>query len=104
MPPDSGDAFTLLTRAYEELDLARGMLLPAVSAPPSHGAEEWAEVGDWLLLANRVDADRLFFVNGDPVLVFSTLPSTATERDIVALYRRTWCHSRPRCLFLEIGD
>lgn len=71
---------------------------------PGITPDEWSSIGDWLLLADRVGADRLFFVNNDPVLVFSSLPEGASSADIFELYRRTWSLSRPRCLFLAVGD
>ena len=62
------------------------------------------KLGDWLLLADRVKADRIFFLNDDPVLVFSSLPSDSDENDVFDCYRRTWSMARPRCLFLAVGS
>jgi hypothetical protein len=95
----------LLERAYEDLDLVGGKLLDATDRPPPGGnPDDWRRLGDWLMLARRVGAERVFFVGDDPVLVFSALPSHATERDVVRAYRRTWCLARPRCLFLAKGN
>jgi hypothetical protein len=95
----------VLDRVYRDLDLLNGTLLDAAASPHQDVTDEqWRGMGDWLLLADRVRADRMFFVNDDPVLVFSTLAAGATPADIVDLYRRTWCLARPRCLFLAIGD
>ncbi len=95
----------LLERTYEDLDLVGGKLLDATDRPPAGGdPDDWRRLGDWLMLARRVGAERVFFVGDDPVLVFSTLPSHATERDVVRAYRKTWCLARPRCLFLAKGD
>lgn len=93
----------LLEHVYHELGLDEGTLLSARSEPASDDAGEWRAVGDWLLLADRVGADRVFFVNDDPVLVFSALPGPATPSDIADAYRRAWSLSRPRCLFLAAG-
>lgn len=103
MSPESV-ASPLLERAYVDLDLVGGMLLEATAQPSAADDQRWREVGDWLLLAARVDADRVFFVNDDPVLVFSSLPAGTNETEVVDLYRRTWSLARPRCLFLAVGD
>lgn len=105
MPRDSQQPRTLLERAYRDLDLVGGMLVDASASPALTGdSRAWLEVGDWLLLAARVGAERVFFVNDDPVLIFSSLPTGADEREVLALYRRVWSLARPRCLFLSIGD
>ncbi len=96
---------TLIQQVYTDLDLVGENLLDVPVDPydPSRD-DKWAALGDWLLLAHRINADKVFFVNDDPVLVFSTLPSDAAEKDILDCYRRTWSLARPRCLFLEIRD
>lgn len=104
MPRDEAQT-SLLDRVYRDLDLVNGTLLAARSEPGAgEDAEEWRSVGDWLLLADRVGADRVFFVNADPVLIFSTLPAGAGRAEVLEAYRRTWSLSRPRCLFLAVGD
>lgn len=94
----------LLERAYNDLDLIRGTLLDAADSPTTENAQRWSDLGDWLLLADRVKADRIFFLQDDPVLVFSSLPSGSDEDDVFDCYRRTWSLARPRCLFLAIGN
>ena len=54
--------------------------------------------------ANPTPSFGGFGLNGDPVLVFSSLPSEADERDVIDTYRRTWSLARPRFLFLEFHD
>jgi hypothetical protein len=90
----------LLSRAYEDLDLVGENLLSASLRPLPDGADEWRAVGEWLILAHRMGAERVFFVGDDPVAVFSRLPSGAQEADLLAAYRRAWSLARPRCLFL----
>src|SRR2546426_11599590 len=104
MPAEERTSSVLLERAYRELDLVGGTLIEATPTPVA-GADPhmWRDLGDWLLLAARVGAERVFFVNNDPVLVFSSLPSGADESEVLALYRRAWSLARPRCLFLAIG-
>jgi hypothetical protein len=94
----------LLLQAYEDLDLVRGTLLPASSAPRQASRKEWRAVGEWLMLADRMGAERVFFVGGDPVILFARMPPGSTEVDILAAYRRAWSLTRPRCLFLAAED
>src|ERR1039458_6932237 len=103
MPASRSEGVTLLQRAYDDLAL-RGEDLHAAVSSPQRAADPavWAELGDWLLLGERVGVQEMFFLGGDPVLVFATLPSAADERDIMALYRRAWCMARPRCLFVAL--
>lgn len=100
----SSDGVSLLDRAYSDLDLTGGSLHEASPTPPADlDPETWSELGEWLMLASRVGAERVFFVNNDPVLVFSSLPAGTDERRVLSLYRRTWSLARPRCLFLSVG-
>ena len=94
----------LLEHVYHDLDLVGGTLLDAADSPSIDDAHRWTDLGDWLLLAERVKAERIFFLNGDPVLVFSSLPSGSDEEDVFDCYRRTWSLARPRCLFLAVGS
>jgi len=94
----------LLRQAYEDLDLIGGDLLPASSVPQRGLRDEWRSVGEWLMLADRMGAERVFFVGGDPVVLFARMPSGAAETDILAAYRRAWSLTRPRCLFLATED
>ena len=95
----------ILARVYEELDLVGEDLVEVTEdLAMDSGSPRWHDLGDWLLLAARVNADRVFFLNDDPVLVFSSLPRESNENDILECYRRTWSLARPRCLFLAVGD
>jgi hypothetical protein len=97
VPPPSND---LLEKAYEALDFRGGRLLRATSSPRSANSSDWRDVGDWLVLADRMDAESMFFVGEDPVVLFTRMPSGANEADVLRVYRRAWSLSRPRCLFL----
>lgn len=97
-------ASPLLERLYEVLELDRGVLLtPSDSPDSSEDPTAWQDHGEWLMLAQRLRAERVFFVGDDPVLVFATLPAETDEAEILRLYRRAWSMARPRCLFVEIG-
>lgn len=93
----------LLDTAYRELEFERGRLLDASSQPTVDRAI-WDSVGEWLMLAHRMGAERVFFVEEDPVVLFARLPPTAGDADILAAYRRAWSLARPRCLFLAMQD
>ena len=93
----------LLDRAYQELELERGRLLPT-SPEPTFGDAGWDSVGEWLMLAHRMGAERVFFVEDDPVILFTRLPPPAGEAEILAAYRRAWSLARPQCLFLSTQD
>ena len=97
------DPSRLLERAYADLDLVGGTLVSVSSEPSADGADNWSELGDWLILAARINAERVFFIGDDPVIVFSSLPSGSDEGDIFDCYRRNWSLARPRCLFLAVG-
>lgn len=87
----------LLDRAYQELDLEQGRLLQTSREPT---VDEWDSVGEWLMLAHRMGAERVFFVEDDPVILFTALPPTAGEAEILRAYRSAWSLARPQCLFL----
>lgn len=89
----------LLDRAYQVLDLEHGRLLDTADHPTGD-ASTWESVGEWLTLAHRMDAERVFFVGDDPVILFKRLPDTAGDAEILAAYRRAWSLARPQCLFL----
>jgi hypothetical protein len=95
------DPRELLDAAYRDLAYDEGVLLRTSDAPDSQAdPAEWRDRGEWLLLGYRMGAERIFFVDDDPVVIFSTLPSPASEGDIVAAYRRAWSMGRAKCLFL----
>lgn len=90
-PPD------LLAVACKTLGLVDGCLLPATSAPTPENADEWTDKGDWLKLANSLQAERIFFVENEPVLVLANLPEGEDEAEF---FNRIWCMARPQILFL----
>lgn len=91
----------LLDAVYRDLDLQQGDLVPTAVTPEIGLSEEdWRNKGEWLILGQRMGADRIFFVANDPVVVFSALPGNADEEQIVTAYRRAWSMGRARCLFL----
>ena len=93
----------LLERAYRDLDLDQGRLLQS-SPQPANDDANWDSVGEWLMLAHRMEAERVFFVGDDPVILFARMLPSAGKAEILTAYRRAWSLSRPQCLFLATQD
>lgn len=89
----------LLQAAYKQLAFDQGALLSAISQPPAGGSDDWLDRGDWQSLAAQVGAERIFFVDRDPVVVFARSDNNAPEV-LRKLYEQIWCMSRPQLLFL----
>lgn len=85
-----------LDEAYEQLDFLRGDLI-ASDLPASDS--DWVQKGDWAALARRVGADRVFFVQNNPVVVFAKIDSDDPD-GLRELFRSVWCMARPNLLFL----
>jgi len=96
--PDSARA--LLDAAYNDLGLVEGELLDATDEPNSNlTTQQWIDKGDWLTLAKKVKAEKVFFVQNNPVIVFAE----NQEVDLDAMRRKfneIWCMARPMLLFL----
>jgi hypothetical protein len=88
-----------LDALYEELDFKNGSLYPAVDNPGSRQEKiDWVEKGEWLAAAKRAGAERIFFVENNPVVVFAECGAGLEEK--VRAFNRLWCLARPRLLFL----
>lgn len=92
-----------LERAYLELDLRGDSLLTPGAGPVGIDGlgDRWTALGDWLMLAHRMGADRVFFVEDDPVVLFVSL-SEADDEILIRKYREAWCLSRAQCLFVAL--
>ena len=104
MPGTSSGAVDFLHQIYTDLRLDEGLLFAPAAIPTDETIDHWQAIGDWLNLASRMGADRIFFVGDDPVLIFSAVPDSASERDIIRTYQRAWSLARPQCLFLATAD
>ena len=95
--------FRLLDEAYQALGFNDGMLLNAVSRPSPASIEEneWLGKGDWLSLAHKVGAEKVFFVQDNPVLVFQHFENEPDEQKLLNTFRRAWCMARPQHLFIS---
>jgi type I restriction-modification system DNA methylase subunit len=89
-----------LDTLYEALDFQSGSLLPTAEEP-THGISEqdWLEKGEWLAAGKRAGADKVFFVESNPVAVFANCDSDLLEEKAKA-FNRIWSLARPRILFL----
>ncbi len=90
---------TLLNAAMLSLGFALGQLLSADKQISDETRAEWVEKGDWLSLAKFVGAEKLFFVEQNPVIVFART-DTNDRLLLRELYNRIWCMARPQLLFL----
>jgi hypothetical protein len=91
--PDS--AQRLLDAAYRELGYD-GTLLDATDSPQGLGASDWINKGEWLSLAKKVGAEKLFFIDDNPVIVFAH--SGPNEQRL--RFQKVWNMARPPLLFL----
>ncbi|MCH8295160.1 N-6 DNA methylase, partial [Candidatus Poribacteria bacterium] len=91
----------LLDAVYQNLGYQSGELLNATPSPKpdTDEAEAWLEKGDWLALAEKVKAEKVFFVENDPVIVFCEVPDNEPLH-LLETFRRVWCMARPQCLFI----
>jgi len=94
---DQPASSSLLARACKVLGLVEGCLLSATPGPATENEGEWTDKGDWLKLAHTLDAQSVFFVGNEPVVVLANLPEGADEAEF---FNRIWCMARPQILFL----
>ena len=97
--PNPDSPTELLNAAYRLLEFDQGALLSAATAPQKETIAEWVDRGDWLQLAAQVGAERIFFVNQDPVVIFAQTIDIEPAA-VRTLYERIWCMARPQLLFL----
>lgn len=95
----------MLDELFQSLDLHNGRLLrPSVVPTDQMSADDWRAAGEWLILAERMDAERVFFVEDNPVIVFAEIPDGMPAEALLRTYRRAWSMARPRCLFVASDD
>ncbi len=93
-----------LEAVYVQLNYRDGALLDTVdtSQVPTVDANEWLEKGNWLELGKKINAEKIFFVNNDPVIVFRAFDSPPSESEISTAFRQAWCMTRSQYLFLAL--
>ncbi|MFF8801443.1 MULTISPECIES: class I SAM-dependent DNA methyltransferase [unclassified Methylobacterium] len=99
----------LLNEVYGQFGERSDDLLDATSQPDRFAesgepVERWTDLGDWLGLAERLGAEKVLFLRGDPVAVFADARDAPDETSLGELYRRAWCMSEPRCLFIALPN
>ena len=95
----SNSSRQLLDTAYTRLGFEDGDLLSAADEPGENTSDTWVNKGDWLSLAKRVGAEKVFFVNNYPVVVFAEQTSE-DPADWFQWFNSVWCMARPQLLFL----
>lgn len=90
----------LMELAIDQLDFRSGQLFDCCEEQGSLDQASWIDKGDWLKAAQKAGAEKIFFVDNNPVVVFAR--STRTEIDKITIFNKIWCLSRPRFLFLEM--
>jgi hypothetical protein len=84
---------------YDKLDFKNGSLYSATDTPSTcRKRTDWLEKGEWLTAAKRVGAEKIFFVENNPVAVFAECGANPSEK--VKAFNQAWCLARPRLLFL----
>ena len=90
---------TLLNILYDQLDFKSGGLYTATDKPLSgQNGIDWLEKGEWLSAAKRVGAEKIFFVENNPLAVFAECETALEEK--VKAFNKAWCLARPRLLFV----
>lgn len=101
MPKSNAAPGALLRAAYKDLGLAEGKLLSATDSPRGRSSQDWVDKGEWLVLAWDVGAEKVFFVENNPVIVFAQ--HISSDRDAQRqLFQRIWNMARPPLLFLAV--
>lgn len=91
---------SFLTAVYEKLDLKSGSLLSALHLFDDDEAKKaWLDKGDWIELAHKIGAEKVFFVKDEPVIIFRQCTENEDLKNIVL---KAWCMSRPQRLFLAL--
>jgi type I restriction-modification system DNA methylase subunit len=90
-------ASVLLNKAIKELGYENGDLYDTSNATQKLTNDDWLNKSDWLKSAKTAGADRVLFIDNNPVVVFAHCASNERERK----FNSIWCLSRPRLLFLE---
>lgn len=91
---------TVLDDIYSKLDFCSGALRDAALFPVfGENDQDWLEKGEWLAAGKRAGAEKIFFVNNNPVVVFATSEDNTDAK--AKLFNSVWCLGRPRLLFLS---
>lgn len=92
----------LLELVIDALDFKSGQLYNLSAGISSVNQEDWLNKGDWLTAASKAGAEKIFFVDNNPVVVFAKC--ALNDKAKIESFNKIWCLSRPRILFLEMGS
>ena len=82
-----------------KLDYNSGQLFDSINQPSNKiGQADWLNKGEWLVAAKKAGAEKIFFVENNPVVVFAQC-NHAKEK--INCFNKLWSLARPRILFLE---
>lgn len=90
----------LLRAVYTELGYSLGDLCDTTTINPSNmSIDNWIAKGAWIKLGHKIHAEKIFFVDNNPVIVFAH-SNTEDDETLRNVYNDIWCMARPRILFL----
>ncbi|NQU65735.1 MAG: N-6 DNA methylase, partial [SAR324 cluster bacterium] len=90
----------MLTEVYDKLDFEHGQLFDVMGKPSKNlDLNTWLNKGGWLTAAEKAGAEKVFFVDNNPVVIFAKY--TGNEEEKNRCFNRLWSLARPRILFLE---
>ncbi len=90
----------ILNIVYDQLDFNSGQLFDVTSQPLKNiGQDDWLNKGEWLTAAERAGAEKIFFVDNNPVVVFARCHNSEVHK--ISCFNKLWSLARPRILFLE---
>jgi hypothetical protein len=90
-----------LERLYSDLDFQNGDLFSVADNPDNLQKDVWLEKGEWLSAAKRASAEKVFFIENNPIAVFAECGEGDTEK--FKSFNRIWSLARPRLLYSGLG-
>jgi len=89
-----------LDLVYDQLDFKSGQLFDTASEPLNKiSSNDWLNKGEWLTAGQRAGVEKIFFVDNNPVVVFTKCAPSEEEK--IDCFNRIWSMARPRILFME---
>jgi hypothetical protein len=90
---------SFLNEVCKVLDFSEGDLYSAVDTPVAcKKHSDWLDKGEWFAAAKRAGAEKIFFVDNNPLIIFAQCSDDLIEK--ANLFNKIWCLARPRLLFL----
>lgn len=90
----------ILEAVYDKLDYKHGQLFNVIEkTSKDFDVNTWLNKGEWFTAAKKAGAEKIFFVDNNPVVVFAK--HSGTEEEKTNCFNKLWSLARPRILFLE---